>query len=117
MNDRLDIKGFVRPGLENVIDAFAGNFERGDELGARFSAYREGELVADLWAGWADREKSEPFGETTLCGIFSSGKAAMATLVAEAVSRGELDYEMRIAALWPEFAAGGKDAVTLAMAL
>ncbi len=117
MKDTLEISGFAAPGYESVIDAFALNFDRGDELGARFSAYQAGALVVDLWAGWTDRDRTRPWTKETLSGIFSSGKAAMAALVAEAVSAGALDYEKRIAQYWPEFGAAGKGEITLAMAL
>lgn len=117
MNARIEISGFVAPGFEPVRDAFAANFAGGEELGARFSAFRAGEAVADLWAGWSDRERIYPWTDDTLVCIFSSGKAAMATLVAEAVSAGALDYERKIADDWPEFGAAGKESVTLGMAL
>jgi len=114
MTGAVDIKGSAPPKL---LDAFRANFAEGAELGARFCAFRDGELVADLSAGWSDRERTIPFAEDTLVCVYSSGKAAMATLVAKAVSDGRLDYERAIAADWPEFAAEGKAAITLAMAL
>jgi len=117
MTDKLEIGGGVSPGFESVIDAFAANFAAGEELGACFAAYREGELVADIRAGWTDRDKNIPWTNETLAAIYSSGKAAMATLVAEAASAGLLDYEKPVAAYWPEFAANGKEAITLAMVL
>lgn len=117
MTDRIEINGFVAPGFESVRDAFAANFAGGEELGARFSAFREGEAVIDVWAGFSDRERSIPWSEDTLACIFSSGKAAMARLVAEAVSEGALDYERPVAADWPDFAANGKGTITLAALL
>ncbi|NWG91406.1 MAG: beta-lactamase family protein, partial [Parvularculaceae bacterium] len=114
MTGAVDIKGSAPPKL---LAAFRANFAEGAELGARFCAFRDGELVADLAAGWSDREKTIPFAEDTLVCVYSSGKAAMATLVAKAVSDGRLDYERAIATDWPEFAAEGKAAITLAMAL
>jgi len=117
MTDEFEIGGFAAAGFEGVIDAFALNFERGDELGARFSAYRAGELVVDIWAGFSDREKNAPWSDETLVCLYSSGKAAMAALVAEAVTAGRLGYETPISSLWPEFAANGKDEMTLAMVL
>lgn len=111
MNEMTEISGFAPPAVK---DAFAANFEEGGELGARFSAIRDGELVADLWAGFSDRAKTAPWTEETLVAVYSSGKAAMTTLVAEAVSEGALDYERAVADDWPDFAAGGKERVTLA---
>lgn len=111
------IKGFAAPGFEAVKDAFAANFANGHELGARFSAVADGKTVADLWAGWADRAGTLPWTEETLAAVYSSGKAVIARLVAEAVSAGALDYERPVAEDWPDFAAEGKGAVTLAEAL
>jgi CubicO group peptidase (beta-lactamase class C family) len=114
MTELLDIRGSGPPKL---LDAFRANFAEGAELGARFSAFREGELVADVSAGWSDRERTIPFAEDTLVCVYSSGKAPTATLIAMAVSDGLLDYERAIAADWPEFAAEGKAEITLGMAL
>lgn len=117
VTENIDIKGSIAPGFEKVTDAFVANFAGGGELGARFCAIRDGETLVDIWAGFADRGKSVPWSDETLCTLFSSGKAAMATLVAETVSDGALDYERPIARDWPEFAAEGKGDITLAMAL
>ncbi len=112
-----EISGFVAPGFERVKDAFAANFENGGELGARFSAFRNGEAIVDIWAGAADREMTVPWADDTLACLFSSGKAVMATLAAEAVSSGALAYERAVAADWPQFGANGKESVTFAMVL
>lgn len=114
MTEKIEITGQAP---NAVRDAFAANFAAGEELGAGFAAYREGELIADIRAGWTDRGRNNPWTEETLAAIYSSGKAAMATLVAEAASAGLLDYETPVAAYWPEFAANGKDAISLAMVL
>ena len=114
MTDGIDISGEAPAAL---IDAFADNFERGAELGARFAAMQDGEIIADIWAGHIDRSKQTPFTDETLCCIFSSGKAPMAFLMARAVSEGALDYDRPVADYWPDFAANGKETVTLAMAL
>lgn len=113
----LEISGFAAKGFETVFDAFAANFAAGEELGARFSAFRDGEAVVDIWAGWSDRERTRPWADETLACLFSSGKAAMSVLIAAAVSEGRLDYERPVADDWPDFAAKGKGRITLAMAL
>ncbi len=113
----VEISGFAPPRFAEVKDAFAANFEAGEELGARFTLVEAGEVVLDLWAGHADRKRTRPFDETTLTCIFSTTKALAALLVARAVDAGRLDYGQRMAEFWPEFAQGGKNEVTLEQAL
>lgn len=114
---RADILAGEARGFSRLQSAFAASFDRGEELGARFCAWRDGEKIVDLWGGHADRARSAPFTDQTLVAIYSCGKAVMAMLVADAVSEGALDYEAPVSAVWPEFADGGKAAVTLAQAL
>lgn len=111
------IDGATAPGLESVPDAFAANFADGKELGAAFAVTIEGETVVDLRGGFADRERAKPWDEETIACVYSSGKAVSALLIAEAVSEGRIDYDAPVAAYWPEFAARGKAAVTVAEAL
>ncbi len=111
------ISGRAAPGYKRAIDAFADNFARGEDLGAGFAVFAGGELVVDLWAGWTDRGETLPWTNETLVCVYSAGKAVIARLIAEAVSRGALDYERAVASDWPDFAAEGKGAVTLAQAL
>ncbi len=112
-----DIKGRAGPGFERALDAFADSFARGEELGAAFSVFQEGAAVVDLHAGWTDRAQTDPWTDETLTCVYSSGKAVIARLVAEAASRGALDYERAVAADWPDFAVEGKGAITLGEAL
>jgi CubicO group peptidase (beta-lactamase class C family) len=112
-----EIAGFVSPGREAVKDAFAANFEADEELGARFTLVEAGETVVDLWAGHADKAKTRPFDARTLAPIFSTTKAVVAALVARLVDAGKLSYGQPVADVWPEFAQGGKAAVTVEQAL
>lgn len=111
------IHGRTAPGYEATLDAFADNFARGEELGAGFAAFSDGAPVVDLWAGWTDKAQTAPWSDDTLTCVFSSGKAVVARLIAQAVSDGALGYERAVAADWPEFGAAGKGAITLAEAL
>jgi CubicO group peptidase (beta-lactamase class C family) len=45
--------------------------------------------------------------------VYSTSKGMAAATVALAHSRGLIDYDERVATYWPEFAANGKDAVTV----
>jgi CubicO group peptidase (beta-lactamase class C family) len=49
--------------------------------------------------------------------VWSLTKAVTSTLVAWAVERGKLDYEQTVASVWPEFAQGGKERITVAQAM
>ena len=109
----VDIAGIAPPRFAAVKDAFAANFEAGAELGARFTLVEAGEVVLDLWAGYADRQRTQPFDERTLTPVFSTTKAIAALLMARLVDQGKLDYGQTVASVWPEFAAAGKAAITV----
>ncbi|MFD3263689.1 serine hydrolase domain-containing protein [Phenylobacterium ferrooxidans] len=112
-----EIFGTCAPTFYAVREAFEANFARGQELGARFSLVRKGEVLVDLWAGFADRQRRRPFSDTTLTTIFSSTKAIAALLIARLVDAGKLDYGQTVASVWPEFAANGKAAITVEQAM
>ena len=113
----VDIRGVCPDAFHAVREAFAANFAEGGELGARFALAIEGEVAVDLMAGWADRDQTRPFAEDTLTAVFSTTKAMAAMMIARIVDLGMLDYDQPVADLWPEFAAAGKGAVTIAQAL
>jgi CubicO group peptidase (beta-lactamase class C family) len=111
------IEGFVAPGYERVRAAFAANFAAGREIGASFAVARDGELVVDLSGGFRDRARSKPWTRDTLVNVWSTTKGFAALCVALLVDQGKLSYEQTVASLWPEFAAGGKQALTVAQLL
>ncbi len=108
------MSGYVAAGFEPVKDVFDAAFENGLELGAGFTAYQDGELLVDLLGGWADRKQTKPWAADTLVPVYSATKGIAALvlgqLVDEYAGRG---YETAVADVWPEFAAHGKDTVTI----
>jgi CubicO group peptidase (beta-lactamase class C family) len=112
-----DIRGLCPPGCDMVRTAFADNFARGEELGARFTLTLDGEVVVDLMGGFADRARTRPFAEDTLTPIFSTMKAVAAIMIARLVDQGRLDYGQRVAEVWPEFGQAGKDRITVEQVL
>jgi CubicO group peptidase (beta-lactamase class C family) len=72
-----------------------------------------GETVVDLCTGSADRAGSRPWTPETLALSFSTTKGATSTVLHRLVERGLLGYDDPVAAHWPEFAAGGKGAITV----
>jgi len=113
----LIISGHTASGFDAVRDAFEENFAEDLELGAGFAAYLDGELIVDLEAGFTDRKKTKAWTPDTLVPVYSVSKGISALVVAMLVDQGKLNYETRLAHYWPEFAAHGKDKVTVAEAL
>ena len=117
MTTRAPVSGFAAAPFAAVRDAFVAAVESGEELGAAFSVFVEGEEVVRLYGGYADRARETPWTEDTLACIYSSGKAAVALLMARASSEGLVDYDAPVARYWPDFAAAGKAKITVAEAL
>src|SRR5207237_3963143 len=80
----------------------------GEDLGASLAVIVDGEMVVDLWGGWADEARSVPWTENTITCVFSTTKAMTALAALVLVDRGDLDLDANVATYWPEFAARGK---------
>jgi len=111
------IGGSCAPGFEAVRDAFAGNFAERGEVGAAVSVICRGEVVVDLWGGWADEARTREWQPDSLVNIYSAGKAVVSTLALRLVDAGVLALDTPIASVWPEFGVGGKSDATLRHAL
>ena len=109
--------GQVAPGFECVRDAFATNFAERGEVGASVCAQVGGETVVDLWGGVSDRDSAKPWERDTLVDFYSAGKPLVACLVLRRVDDGTIGLDDPVSSLWPEFAQGGKGAVTVRQAL
>lgn len=109
------VSGFVRPGFEAVREAFEANFAEGEELGAGFAAIQDGEILVNLVGGYTSRKKDMVWDEVTLVPVFSTTKGIAALALAHVISASsEVSYETRVVEIWPEFAAHGKDKLTIA---
>ncbi|MEO3859906.1 serine hydrolase domain-containing protein [Acrocarpospora sp. B8E8] len=105
--------GEVDEGYGPVADAFRRNFAEHGEVGAACAVYRDGQKVVDLWGGYSDGKARVPWREDTIVTMFSTTKGVSSLALALAHSRGLLDYDMRVAAYWPEFAWRGKGDITV----
>jgi CubicO group peptidase (beta-lactamase class C family) len=74
-------------------------------------------MVVDLWAGYSDREKIQPWEENTIACVFSSSKIMAITTLLMVTDRGLIELDQPVAKYWPEFGAHGKDQVTVRDAL
>jgi len=108
--DMVDINCRIRALMERLIAS-------GLETGLQAAAYFRGELVLDAWAGVADSSSKRPVDGDTLFCTFSTTKGITATAIHLLAERGKLDYDDPIAKFWPEFAAHGKNRITIRHAL
>lgn len=111
--------GLPRQGYASLKETFARHLA-GAQGGMAFCVYRSGEPLARFYGGSTTRracpsaEVEEAWSPKTMAVMFSGTKGVVATLAAMLVDRGLLDVRKTVAAYWPEFAAGGKEAVTVA---
>jgi hypothetical protein len=73
--------------------------------------------VADLWGGTADVSRERPWGRDTIACMNSATKGATVVCALLLTERGDLNLDAPIAEVWPEFAAQGKEVITLRMVM
>lgn len=110
---RTPMDGYVAPGFEEVGREFEKNFTERGELGAACAVFHEGEGVVDLWGGYRDAQRREPWEWDTLVLVYSVSKGLTAMAAAVAHDKRLIDLDERVAAYWPEFARNGKQDVTV----
>ncbi len=113
MLEDLQLSGRVALGFESVQDAFRANFDQHGDVGASVAVYVDGRCVVDLWGGTADPATQRPWTQDTTTIVYSATKGASAVCVNLLAQRGEVDLDAPVAHYWPEFAAEGKDAITI----
>ena len=87
------------------------------QLGVQVSVYQHGEMIVDVAAGVMGRDDPRPVQQDSLFSSFSTTKGVAATALHILADQGLIDYDAPVARYWPEFAAGGKEAVTVAQAM
>jgi CubicO group peptidase (beta-lactamase class C family) len=106
------ISGFVHPDFGGVTQALrrVATHKRGG--GAAVAVYHRGEIVVDAWTGARDA-LGTPWQSDTMAMSFSTTKGVIATTVHRLVDHGLIDYDEPVATYWPEFAANGKQGITV----
>jgi CubicO group peptidase (beta-lactamase class C family) len=108
-----EIHGFCDDRFAPMRAAFSRNFENELEIGASLAMTYRGKTVLDLWAGHADPERTRPWQENTIVFVASTTKVPMVIALLMVIDRGLIDLDATVARYWPEFAQGGKAAVTV----
>lgn len=112
----MNIQGMWSPQWQPVVDAFAANFNEGEQ-GAGVALYHAGKCVVNIWAGERSNRlasiANQPWAENTIVNIFSAGKGLVALCVLQLVAQGKLNLDSPIAVYWPKFAQGDKAQITV----
>ena len=87
----------MRPGFQAVRDAFVTNFTDHDDVGAAVAVWVDGDLVVNLWGGYADARRRRRWRENTLASVFSGTKGLTSTCIHLLADRGEIDLYAPVA--------------------
>jgi len=110
---QVGIAGECDARFDGVRREFERNFTEREEAGASLAITVGGKTVVDLWGGAADPAAGKPWERDTLVHVYSNTKGATALCAHILIDRGELDLDAPVSRYWPEFAAAGKEAVTV----
>lgn len=108
-----DIKQFNHAISDTLNKLMDQDFEKGFQL----AIYYRGELITDLAMGQISGPNDGPVTSQTLFPVCSTSKGITACLAHKLVELGQLDVNLPVAHYHPEFAAKGKEAVTVVQAL
>lgn len=105
-----EVHGACDKRFDAVRVALAESLDDAD-VGASAAVFVDGEPVADLWGGYQDAKKTEPWEQDTITNVWSTTKTMVALSALILADRGDLDLDAPVARYWPEFAAAGKEQV------
>jgi len=100
--------------IPGLVDLLEQNITEGVERGASLCVIQDGEVLADIWGGWADTDLTVPWERDTILPVWSISKVMTNLAALVLVDRGLLNVDAPVAHYWPEFAAAGKESVTVA---
>ncbi len=109
----MQIQGYFDLKFEALKDAFAELFNDPQQRGAALCVQVGGETVLDLWAGVTDKDGQQAWHSDTILNLFSCTKTFTAVAVLQLVAEGKLELDAPVARYWPEFAAAGKQAISV----
>jgi len=109
MASEVEIHGFYEERFEPVKKVLADSIKSGNDLGASFAATINGEYVVDIWGGYSDVAKTQPWERDTIVNVFSTTKVMSVLCVLMLVDRGLIDLDTPVAKYWTEFAQNGKE--------
>jgi CubicO group peptidase (beta-lactamase class C family) len=106
-----EIHGVCDERFEALALELSKSLDDGEDCGASICVHHKGEVVVDLWGGFADAERTRPWEADTLVNVWSTTKTMTFVCALILADRGELDLDAPVARYWPEFAQAGKEGV------
>src|ERR1700733_12220959 len=106
-----ELSGTCDARFDAVRDALQRNIDCGEEVGASVAVDLDGEIAVDLWGGFRDEARTDPWTRDTITNVWSTTKTVTSLAALMLAERGQLDVDAPVAAYWPEFAANGKQDV------
>ncbi|WP_374975816.1 serine hydrolase domain-containing protein [Microbacterium trichothecenolyticum] len=100
------LRGSADERLEEVVARLEGFLAADPDLSFQVAAFHDGHPVLDAWGG-------PHLAEDSVIVPYSVTKNTIGLSIGLLVERGELDLDERVATYWPEFAAKGKQHVTV----
>jgi len=105
------------PPVSRIQAAFEANFAQGRETGAALSIWQDGREILALCGGFRDAARQVPWRQDTLVLIWSATKGMASACTLHALDSAGLGLDVRVSKFWPEFARGGKSAITVGQVL
>ncbi|GAB1644787.1 serine hydrolase domain-containing protein [Krasilnikovia sp. MM14-A1259] len=102
--------GALQTRVQKAVDGLVAS---GRERGVQVAAYLDGRLVVSAVSGMANPATGQQVTPDTLFFGYTTGKGLAATAVHVLAERGDIDYDMRLVDVWPEYGRHGKEATTL----
>jgi CubicO group peptidase (beta-lactamase class C family) len=93
----------VDPRFVGVADAFGRVVAEQSGTGAALCVHCDGEVVVDLWGGFADGARTRPWTRETTVMPYSVGKPLAAVCALRLVDEGRLGLDEPVQRYWPEF--------------
>ncbi|MGW0159868.1 serine hydrolase domain-containing protein [Mycobacterium sp. NPDC003323] len=107
----MTVDGFCDSGFDRVADALGRAIDDGEECGAAIAIDVDGELVVDIWGGYADAAGTRPWTADTIVNVWSSTKNVTALAALMLIDRGLITPDTPVAQIWPEFGTAGKERI------
>ena len=106
-----EVQGSCTAEFGKLREILAASIASGEDLGASVAVVHRGQMVVDLWGGWADAAHTTPWTEHTITNVWSTTKTMTNLTALVLADRGLIDLDAPVARYWPEFGANGKDNV------